>query len=110
MAHDELLADRVRQLLLFEADVVEKRMFGGVAFLIGGHIAVAVSGGGGLLLRVEEQQWEELLAAPHVGPFVMRGRELRGWVRVDEEGLVDERDLGDWVRGGVDQARSLPPG
>jgi hypothetical protein len=107
--YDTALADRIRELLLLEPDVVEKKMFGGVAFLIGGHIAVGVSSGGGLLLRCEDQDWEDLLARPHVGPFVMRGRELRGWLRVAAEGVSDDQDLRAWVGQGTDMARSLPP-
>lgn len=82
MAYDEELAQRVRELLLFDPDIVEKKMFGGLAFLIGGHMSVAVSGGGGLLLRNEPEDTEELLAQPHCEPFVMRGRAMSGWVRL----------------------------
>jgi TfoX/Sxy family transcriptional regulator of competence genes len=107
--YDAVLADRIRELLLFEPDVAEKRMFGGIAFLIGGHIAVAVSSNGGLLLRVEHDDWERLLAQPHVGPFVNAGRKMRGWVRVDEEGLSEDADLEEWVRAGVTVGGALPP-
>ena len=109
MAYDHALADRIRELLLFEPDVVEKRMFGGLAFLLHGHIAVAVSGGGGLLMRAEPDEWQELLSQPSVEPFVMRGRPLRGWVRVSEEAVSEEADLQRWVETGVDLARALPP-
>jgi TfoX/Sxy family transcriptional regulator of competence genes len=109
VAYDVELADRVRELLLFDPAVSEKRMFGGVAFLIGGHIAVAVSSSGGLLMRAEDDEWEALLAQPHVGPFVMRGRELRGWVRVSEEAVTEDEDLKRWVETGADLARALPP-
>jgi TfoX/Sxy family transcriptional regulator of competence genes len=109
VAYDLVLADRIRELLLFESEVAEKRMFGGIAFMIGGHIAVALSSSGGLLLRVEPDDWERLLTQPNVGPFVNSGRELRGWVRVDEEGLTEDADLEEWVRTGVTLARALPP-
>jgi TfoX/Sxy family transcriptional regulator of competence genes len=109
VAYDVELADRIRELLLFSPDVSEKRMFGGVSFLIGGHIAVAVSGSGGLLLRAQGDEWEELLAQPHVGPFVMRGRELRGRLRVSEDAVTEDEDLKHWVETGVDLARALPP-
>jgi TfoX/Sxy family transcriptional regulator of competence genes len=109
VAYDADLADRIRELLLFEPDVVEKRMFGGITFLIGGHIAVGVSGSGGLLMRSEHEDTEELLTQPHVEPFVMRGRALRGWVRVGEEAVVDDEELQRWVEAGVGFARSLPP-
>lgn len=109
MTYDADLADRIRELLIFEPDVVEKRMFGGLAFLIGGHIAVAVSGSGGLLMRAEHEDTAELLTQPHVEPFVMRGRALSGWVRVGEEAVAEDGDLKRWVEAGVGLARSLPP-
>jgi hypothetical protein len=109
VAYDPELADRIRELLLFEPDVVEKRMFGGLAFLIGGHIAVAVSGSGGLLMRCEDGDTSELLAQPHVEPFVMRGRSMSGWVRVGEEAVGGDGELSRWVESGVGLARSLPP-
>ena len=84
-------------------------MFGGLSFLIGGHIAVGVSGGGGLLMHVEADDTEALLALPHVEPFVMRGRAMRGWVRVAGDGLAADGELKRWVEAGVGHARSLPP-
>ena len=109
MAYDAELAERVRALLTFDPDVVEKRMFGGLAFLIGGHIAVAVSGQGGLLMRVEPEDTGELMAQPHVEPFVMRGRAMDGWVRVGADGVADDGELKRWVESGAGLARSLPP-
>ncbi|MCL2417857.1 MAG: TfoX/Sxy family protein [Conexibacteraceae bacterium] len=109
MAYDTELADRVRTLLMFEPDVVEKRMFGGIAFLIGGHIAVGLSAGGGLLMRCERDETDDLLAQPHVEPFVMRGRAMNGWVRVAGEGVAGDSELQRWVEAGVGLARSLPP-
>lgn len=109
MAYDEEFADRVRELLVLEPDVLEKRMFGGVAFLIGGHIAVAVSSAGGLLMRCEHEDTEATLALPHVEPFVMRGKPMRGWVRVGEEAVDEDRELKSWVASGVGYARSLTP-
>jgi hypothetical protein len=109
MAYDEDLAHRIRELIGGEAGVVEQRMFGGLAFLIGGHMAVAASGQGGLMVRVEPEQTEPLLGEPHARPFEMRGREMRGWVRVDEEGVRTKRDLQPWIERGVAYARSLPP-
>jgi hypothetical protein len=102
MAYDEDLANRVRELLAAET-YTEKRMFGGLAFLIGGHMAVAVSGQGGLMVRCAPEQTDELMAREHAGPFVMRGRELSGWLRVEDAG-----DLRPWVEIGVAYARSLP--
>ena len=109
MAYDEDLANRVRELIAADADVTEKRMFGGLAFLVAGHMAVAASREGGLMVRVEPDDTEALLAKPHARPFVMRGRELDGWLRVDPEGLRTKRQLEPWVRRGVAYARSLPP-
>ncbi len=109
MAYDTELAERVRALLALDPDVVEQRMFGGVAFLIGGHMSVCVSGSGGLLVRTEPEETDALLAQPHVEPFVMRGRSLSGWVRVAAEGVSDEAELRSWVRAGTGRARSLPP-
>jgi hypothetical protein len=102
MAYDEDLANRVRELLAAET-YTEKRMFGGLAFLIGGHMAVTVSGQGGLMVRCAPEQTDELVAREHAGPFVMRGRELSGWLRVEDAG-----DLRPWVEIGVAYARSLP--
>jgi TfoX/Sxy family transcriptional regulator of competence genes len=109
MAYDEDLANRIRELIGTEDGVVEKKMFGGLAFLIGGHMSVSVSGRGGLLLRVEPDQTETLLGKPHARRFEMRGREMDGWLRVDAEGVRTKRQLERWVARGVAYARSLPP-
>ena len=109
MAYDQHLAERVRELLAEEAGVVEKAMFGGLAFLIGGHMAVSVSGRGGLLLRCEPSQTQALSAKPHAGPFEMRGREMDGWLRIEPQGVATKAQLRRWVSRGVDYARSLPP-
>jgi TfoX/Sxy family transcriptional regulator of competence genes len=109
MAYDEDLAHRIRELMADEASVVEKKMFGGLAFLIRGHMSVAVSGQGGLLVRVDPDEIEALVAKPHARPFVMRGRAMDGWLRVDAEGVRTKRQLEPWVRRGAGYARSLPP-
>ena len=109
MAYDEELADRIREALSGEDGVIEQRMFGGLAFLIGGHMAVAASGAGGLMLRVAPEETEALLGEPHAQPFEMRGRTMDGWLRVGEEGVRSQRDLDSWVRRGVAHVRSLPP-
>jgi TfoX/Sxy family transcriptional regulator of competence genes len=109
MAYDEDLANRIRELVAGEPGVTEKKMFGGLAFLIGGNMAVAASGRGGLMLRVDPDETDELVAKPHAGPFVMRGREMKGWLRVDDEGVRTKRQLEPWVERGVAYARSLPP-
>jgi TfoX/Sxy family transcriptional regulator of competence genes len=109
MAYDEELANRIRELLAGEHGVQEKKMFGGLAFLIGGHMSVSVSGQGGLLLRVEPEQTDELLGRPHAHPFEMRGRVMDGWLRVAPEGVATKRQLERWVSRGLAYARSLPP-
>jgi TfoX/Sxy family transcriptional regulator of competence genes len=108
MAYDEDLANRIRELVLMEHGVSEKRMFGGLAFLIDGNMSVSVSGQGGLLLRVEPAETDALLCKEHTRPFEMRGRAMQGWLRVDEAGLRTKRQLGRWVARSVDYARSLP--
>lgn len=109
MAYDEDLADRIRELIAAERGVEEKRMFGGLAFLINGNMAVSASGQGGLLLRVDPAETEELVADPNARRFEMRGREMDGWLRVDTDGLSSDRQLERWVARGVAYARSLPP-
>jgi TfoX N-terminal domain len=109
MAYDEDVANLLRELMADETGVVEKKMFGGLAFLIGGHMSVAASGQGGLLVRVDPDETEALLEEPHAGPFLMRGRRMEGWLRVDPDGARTIEDLAPWVRRGVAYARSLPP-
>lgn len=108
MAYDEELADRIRGLLAADPGVTEKKMFGGLAFLVGGHMSVAAVRRGGLMVRVAPDDTDALLAEPDARPFVMRGRELRGWLEVDAEGLRSEDQLGSWVGRGTAYARSLP--
>ena len=109
MAYDEDLANRIRELVADGDGVTERKMFGGLAFLIGGHMAVSASGRGGLLLHVDPADTDGLLAKPHAQPFEMRGRVMEGWVRVDAQGLKTKRQLERWVARGVARARSLPP-
>jgi len=109
MAYDEDLAARIRELIAAEGGLTEKKMFGGLAFLIDGHMAVAASGQGGLMARVDPAETDALLRKPHAGPFEMRGRPMDGWVRVAAEGVRTKRQLEPWVRRGVAYARSLPP-
>ena len=108
MAYDEDLANRLRELIGAEPGLTEKRMFGGLAFLINGNMAVSASGRGGLLLRVDPEQTDALLGKPHAQPFEMRGRVMHGWMRVEPEGLGTKRQLERWVARGVAYARSLP--
>lgn len=108
MAYDEKLATRLRELLAHEDGLTEKRMFGGLAFLINGNMSVSASGQGGLLLRVDPDETDALLSEPHAHPFEMRGRVLPGWLRVAPDGVRTKRDLERWVKHGVAYARSLP--
>lgn len=109
VAYDEGLANRIRELVAGEPDLSEMRMFGGLAFLIGGNMAVSASGQGGLLVRVDPERTDELLAEPHAESFVMRGRPMDGWLRVAPEGVSARAGLERWVALGVGYARSLPP-
>ncbi len=109
MAYDEDLADRIRDIMAPEPGLTEKRMFGGLAFMINGHMAVSASGKSGLLLRVDPMRTDEFVTPPHVGRFVMRGREMDGWLRVDPAVLDTEERLAQWVGLGVAYVRTLPP-
>jgi TfoX/Sxy family transcriptional regulator of competence genes len=109
MAYDEGLASRIREVVLGERGLTEKRMFGGLAFLMDGNMAVSASSKGGLLLRIDPAQTESLVSEPHVRRFEMRGREMDGWLRIDPEAVETDDELRDWVRRGVAYARSLPP-
>jgi TfoX/Sxy family transcriptional regulator of competence genes len=108
MAYDQDLADRIRELVAGEAGLTEQKMFGGLAFLIGGNMAVAASGQGGVLVRVDPAQSEQLVATTGARPMEMRGRELRGWLRVGPEEVGTRRRLARWVTLGTTYARSLP--
>jgi TfoX N-terminal domain len=109
MAYDEDLANRIRELLGPEHGLDEKRMFGGLAFLVNGNMAVAARGRGGLLVRVPADGIEKLLQRAHVHPMVMAGREVRGWLGVDAIAVKTTRQLASWVNRGVEYARTLPP-
>jgi hypothetical protein len=109
VAYDEALADRLREILYGEEGLSELRMFGGLAFLIDGRMAVSASGQGGLLLRVDPADPRDLASRVGARPFVMRGRAMEGWLRVALEGIRTRRQLEGWVEIGVAYARSLPP-
>ena len=109
VAYDTELVERIRELLAPERGVDEKRMFGGLAFLVNGHMAVAASGQGGLLVRVPPDETDKLLDRAHVSPMVMAGREARGWLRVDSDGVKTKRQLQSWVTRGLNHVHSLPP-
>jgi TfoX/Sxy family transcriptional regulator of competence genes len=108
MAFDEVLAQRLREALRSESEVTEKRMFGGVAFLVHGHMSVSASGQGGMLVRVDPAMTGELTTDPNVHIAVMRGREMPGWLRVDDAGLESAAQVRAWVKRGLAFARSLP--
>jgi TfoX/Sxy family transcriptional regulator of competence genes len=105
VAYDEELADRIRVLVAGEPRLTEQKMFGGLAFLVGGNMAVAASGQGGLLVRVDPAESDELVATTNASPMEMRGRTMQGWLRVDPG---DGRELAEWVERGTAFARSLP--
>ncbi|CAN5549213.1 TfoX/Sxy family protein [soil metagenome] len=109
MAYDQDLANRIRELLSAHRGVREKAMFGGLAFLIGGNMAVAASGKGGLMVRVPPENTAALLNRDHVSPMVMAGRETRGCVRVADDCVKTKRQLASWVQRGAGYAKSLPP-
>ncbi len=109
MAFDPDLADRIRELTAAERGLDERRMFGGLAFLIHGNMAVAATREGGLLVRVAPADSEKLLQRAHVEAMVMGGREMRGWLRIANPGLKTRRQLQSWVSRGVDYAKGLPP-
>ena len=108
MAYDEELAARIRELVADEPGLIEKKMFGGLAFLIGGNMAVAASGEGGVLVRVDPAGSDRLVATTSARPMEMRGREMRGWLRVSADDLRSRRQLAKWVALGTTYARSLP--
>jgi hypothetical protein len=108
VAYDQELARRIRELLGGEPGVTEKKMFGGLAFLVGGNMAVAASGQGGVLVRVDPAQSDALVATTAARPMEMRGREMQGWLRVGVEDVRADEELSTWVERGVTYARSLP--
>ena len=109
MAYDEELAHRIREQLQDISGVTEMRMFGGLAFLVGGNMAVAARGQRGVVLTAPPDQTAQLAAAPHAGRFALPGREMNGWLRVDAAGVESDEDLARWVDIGVRYASSLPP-
>jgi hypothetical protein len=108
MAYDEELADRIREEIGGDPDLTEKKMFGGLAFLIGGNMAIGASGQGGLLVRVDPEESGSLVETTSARPMEMRGREMKGWLRVDAEDVTTGDALAAWVARGTAYARSLP--
>jgi TfoX/Sxy family transcriptional regulator of competence genes len=109
VAYDEVLAARIRALVGDEHGVREQRMFGGLAFLVNGNMAVAASGQGGALVRVDSSDSDRLVAGSSAQLMVMRGRPMPGWLRVDAESVREDEQLAVWVERGIAFARSLPP-
>jgi hypothetical protein len=108
VAYDEALAERIRELVAAEPNLTEKEMFGGRAFLVGGNMAIAASGQGGVLVRCDPAQSDDLVAKTDARPFEMRGREMQGWLRVGGSDVRTKRQLEKWVKIGTAYARSLP--
>jgi TfoX/Sxy family transcriptional regulator of competence genes len=109
MAYDEELAGRIRALVGDRPDLTEQKMFGGLAFLIGGNMAVAASGQGGILVRVDPEASDELVASTPAETMEMRGRQMNGWLRVETAHVADDDALAEWVERGTAYAASLPP-
>jgi hypothetical protein len=108
VAYDEKLADRIRELVAGEPDLTEQKMFRGLAFLLGGNMAIAASGQGGLLVRADPEESDTLIATTNARLMEMRGRQMRGWLRVDPADVRTKRQLAKWVELGTAYARSLP--
>src|SRR3954467_12375341 len=109
VAYDEDLANRIRELIASGRGYTEQKMFGGIGFMIDGHMAVGVSGQGGLMIHCSKEETEALLAKPGARPFEMRGRGLKRWLRVDAESVSTKRAVERWVMQSVAFARALPP-
>ena len=109
MAYDEELADRIRSILGDRAGLTEKKMFGGLGFMVGGNMAIAASGQGGILVRVDPEQSDELVATTSAETMEMRGRQMPGWLRVDKTDVAADAALAEWVERGAGYAGSLPP-
>lgn len=109
MSYDEELSDRIRTLVGDRHDLTEQRMFGGLGFMISGNMAIAASGGGGILVRVDPDQSAELVATTSAEPMEMRGRSMVGWLRIETAAVANDAALAEWVERGVGYAGSLPP-
>jgi TfoX/Sxy family transcriptional regulator of competence genes len=109
MAYDQDLADRIRRLIGGDPDVTERKMFGGLAFLVGGNMAIAASAEGGAMVRVDPQQSDALTGTTKASLVEMRGRAMPGWLRISSDDLRTDDQLSPWVQRGTEYARSLPP-
>jgi TfoX/Sxy family transcriptional regulator of competence genes len=108
MAYDEILAGRIRAILTNQPDMVEKKMFGGVGFLLKGNMATGVHKDM-LVVRVGPDDYEQMMTLPHTRPFDMTGREMKGWLLVEPDGFESQADLERWVQSGLQFALTLPP-
>lgn len=109
MPYDERLAERLRAVLEGQQGLTEQRMFGGLAFMVGGHLAVGAGSGGDLIVRVAHDDVPRLLAGDDVRPMEMRGRPMAGWLLVSRDAVASDKDLRTWVARGVSYVASLPP-
>ncbi len=110
MAYDEVLAERIRHVLEGEPGLTERKMFGGLGFMLEGRMAVAAASRGSLMVRVAPEDAQTWIAEPGVEPMEMRGRELRGWLLVEQSALTDDDLLERWVARGTAHVRALPTG
>lgn len=109
MAYDEQLAERIRELITSDHQVTEQKMFGGLGFMIGGNMAVAASNQGGMLVRVDPGESDDLVASTAAELMEMGGRSMKGWLHVRDEDLRTDADLSTWVSRGASYAAGLPP-
>jgi TfoX N-terminal domain len=109
MAYDQVLAQRIRDIIGPDPELTEQKMFGGLSFLIRGRMAISASGQGGVFLHVSKDQGEELVTTTEATTVIMRGKEMLGWLRVAAEYVATDDELSPWVELGIEHARSLPP-
>jgi TfoX/Sxy family transcriptional regulator of competence genes len=109
MAYDETLAQRIRTLANSTPGLSEKKMFGGLAFLVNGNMAISASGNGGVMVRVDPAQSDAITSSSNARMVEMRGREMPGWLRVDTIDVQTDEELKHWVELGTKYASSLPP-
>lgn len=108
MAYDEKLAKRMRAVMEGSPELVEKKMFGGVGFMLRGNMACGVHKDK-MVLRIDRSQHDEIMSLPHTSPFDITGKAMKGWLLVQPEAIADDEQLAEWVQLGVDFALTLPP-
>jgi TfoX/Sxy family transcriptional regulator of competence genes len=109
VAYDEKLAQRIRSILAKEPGLSERKMFGGIGFMVHGNMAVAANSKGGVMVRVDPEHGRELLEDPRYQPMEMRGRMMHGWLHIEPDAVASEESLREVVRHGLDYVRTLPP-